>query len=359
MTASLTDRVAAPVEIDGRVVGPGHPPYVIAELSGNHNGDIGRAFALIEAAHAAGADAVKLQTYTADTITLDHDGPGFTIEGGAWDGRRLYDLYEEAHTSWDWHPRLFEKARSLGITMFSSPFDSSAVDFLESLDAPAYKIASFEIVDVGLIERVAATKKPLIISTGMANLAEITAGVDAAGDTGAGIVLLHCTSGYPTPPEDCNLETIPDLARRFGIPIGLSDHTLGTSVAVASVALGASVIEKHVTLARADGGPDAAFSLEPDELAGLCTDCRTAWSALGHASYERAKSEAEMSLLRRSLYFVADLAAGETVTENNLRSIRPGYGLPPSHLKNLLGRRVARPVTRGTPVSWDDIEVEE
>ena len=350
---------AATVVIDDRPVGPGHPPYIIAELSGNHKGDIGRAIALIEAAHAAGADAVKLQTYTADTITLDHDGPGFIIEGGEWNGRKLHDLYREAHTSWDWHPQLFDRAQSLGITMFSSPFDSTAVDFLETLNAPAYKIASFEIVDVGLIERAAATKKPLIISTGMADLAEITAGVEAAGDTGAGIILLHCTSGYPTPSDDCNLVTIPDLARRFCVPVGLSDHTLGTAVAVASIALGASVIEKHLTLARADGGPDAAFSLEPNELTRLCADCRTAWSALGRASYEPAESEEEMSRLRRSLYVVTDMVAGEPVTERNVRSIRPGYGLPPSHLKEILGRRIGRDITRGTPLSWEDIEDEK
>lgn len=352
-----SSRTGSPAQlvIDGRPIGSEHPPYVIAELSGNHNGDIGRALALIEAARDAGADAVKLQTYTADTITIDHDGPGFMIQEGLWRGRRLHDLYREAHTPWDWHPRLFEKAKLLGITIFSSPFDPTAVDFLASLGAPAYKIASFEIVDVELIKYAAALGKPLIVSTGMASLEEIEDGLDAARSGGDGVTLLHCVSGYPTPASDANLATIRDMVDRFGVPIGLSDHTLGTSVAVAAVAVGACVIEKHVTLARGDGGPDAAFSLEPDELARLCVECRTAWQALGRVNYDREPSEDDIAALRRSLYVVADIASGEVFTERNIRSIRPGYGLAPKHLRSILGRRAGRPLRRGTPLAWTDI----
>lgn len=345
--------------IAGRAIGPGHLPYVIAEMSGNHNGDINRAFALLDAARQAGADAVKLQTYTADTITIDHDGPGFRLEGGLWHGRTLYDLYREAHTPWAWHAPLFARARELGLHIFSSPFDATAVDLLESLDAPAYKIASFEIVDLPLIRRVARTGKPMIISTGMASLGEMSEAVAAAREAGATqIALLHCTSGYPTPPEEANLATIPHLAAAFGTVVGLSDHTPGHAVAIAAVTLGASIIEKHFTLARSDGGPDAAFSLERDELKVLVVGCRTAAAALGSIRYDLSASEAGNIALRRSLYVVADMAAGEPFTDENVRSIRPGFGLPPKLLPTVLTKQAALALKRGTPlalghVNWD------
>ncbi len=345
--------MSADIAIAARPIGPDYPPYVIAEMSGNHNGDIGRAFALIEAAKAAGADAVKLQTYTADTITIDHDGPGFLIEGGLWDGRRLYELYQEAHTPWDWHERLFDKAREIGIAMFSSPFDPTAVDFLDGLGAPAFKVASFEIVDTPLIAKMAQTGKPLIVSTGLASPEDIADAVSAARGAGArDIILLHCTSGYPTPASQMHLRTMGDLARHQTL-VGLSDHTMGTAVAVAAVALGACVIEKHFTLARADGGVDSTFSLEPDELARLVADCRDAWAALGSVHYEEVEAEAAGRDHRRSLYVVADVAKGEVLSEQNIRSIRPGHGLAPKHLYEVLGKPAARDLKRGEPLGWD------
>jgi N-acetylneuraminate synthase len=330
-------------------------------MSGNHNGDIKRAFALLDAAKKAGADAVKLQTYTADTITIDHNGPGFRIEGGLWNGRTLYELYQEAHTPWDWHPQLFAKARELGIAIFSSPFDSTAIEFLEKLEAPAFKIASFEIVDLPLIQRAAKTGKPLIISTGIASLGEIAEAVEAARAAGGReIALLHCTSGYPTPPEESNLRTLPHLAEAFGVVAGLSDHTLGTAVPVAAVALGASLIEKHFTLDREadvrNKVVDADFSLSPGELSRMIIDCRTAWTALGKVSYELEASEKGNKTFRRSLYAVQDIPAGGRLTAENVRSIRPGYGLPPKHLPEVLGRRAGRAISRGTPLAWSLIE---
>ena len=344
------------ISIAGHPIGAGHPPSVIAELSGNHNGDITRALRLIDVAKEVGADAVKLQTYTADTITIDYSGAGFVIEGGLWQGRKLYDLYKEAHTPWDWHPKLFAHAQKSGITCFSSPFDPSAVDLLERLGAPAYKIASFEIVDTPLIRYAAKTGKPVVISTGMAATEEIADAVAAVRAEAGDYALLHCVSGYPTPAEEANLARIPALAASYDAPIGLSDHTLGTEVALAAVALGAAIIEKHVTLARADGGPDAAFSLEPHELAALVKGARTTFAALGSADYGHAASERGNMVFRRSLYAVADIAAGEELTHANVRSIRPGYGLAPKYLPELLGRRATRAIARGTPMTMDLVE---
>lgn len=346
--------------INGRQIGPEFPPYVIAEMSGNHNGEIGRALKLIEAAKASGADAVKLQTYTADTITIDHDSDDFRIDGGLWAGRTLYDLYREAHTPWEWHPQLFEYAKELGLTIFSSPFDDTAVDFLESLEVPAYKIASFEAVDLPLIRRVAATGKPLIISTGMATSEEVGEAVRAARSAGAQqLLLLYCVSGYPTPAREANLRTLVELGRLFDVPIGLSDHTMGTAVAGAAIALGACVVEKHFTLSRADGGPDAAFSLEPGELGGLVSCCRMAWEALGTAEFRVKPSEEGNLRFRRSLYAVRDILAGEPFTVDNIRSIRPGFGLAPKRLPEVLGRRAAVCLKRGDALREAHIKRED
>lgn len=340
------------IHIAGRRIAADTPPYVIAELSANHNGKLATALAIIEEAKKAGADAVKLQTYTADTITLDCDSEQFQIHGGLWDGKTLYQLYQEAHMPWDWHKPLFEHARKLGITIFSSPFDTTAVDLLEDLDAPAYKIASFEAVDLPLIKYIASTGKPMIISTGMADAEEIQEAIDAARSGGCQqLAILHCVSGYPAPPEDYNLRTIPDMIERFGLVTGLSDHTLDNTTAIASVALGASIIEKHFTLDRSGGGPDDSFSLEPAELAALCRGARTAWNALGQADYGRKSSEQENAQFRRSLYFVRPAEAGEIITMDMIRSVRPGYGLPPKHLDHVLGCRLTRSVIAGMPVT--------
>jgi pseudaminic acid synthase len=344
------------IAIAGRRIAADAPPYVIAELSANHNGSLDTALRIVEAAQAAGADAVKLQTYRPDTITLDAHGEGFDIRGGLWDGRTLYELYEEAHMPWDWHKPLFERARALGITIFSSPFDPTAVDLLEDLNAPAYKIASFEAVDLPLIRYVARTGKPMIISTGMADADEIAEAVDAARSGGCReLALLHCVSGYPAPAEDYKLRTLSDMIGRYGVVTGLSDHTLDNTTAIASVALGASIIEKHFTLDRSGGGPDDSFSLEPAELAQLCRGARIAWSALGQVDYGRKSSEIGNAQFRRSLYFVKALRAGDTVTADAVRSVRPGFGLAPKHTDAVIGRRVVRDVAVNTPVHWDDL----
>lgn len=343
--------------IAGRQIGPDHSPYVIAEMSANHNGSIDSAFRIIEEAHRAGADAVKLQTYRPDTITLKCDLPDFQIADGLWGGRTLYELYEWAHTPWDWHKPLFEHARKLGITIFSSPFDTSAVDLLESLDAPAYKIASFEAVDLPLIKYVARTGKPMIISTGMADAEEIKEAIDAAKGAGCkDLAILRCVSGYPAPAADYNLATIPDMITRFGVVTGLSDHTLDNTTAIASVALGSAIIEKHFTLDRNGGGPDDSFSLEPPELEALCRSARIAWEALGKIDYGRKSSELGNVRFRRSLYFVAELSAGDVISANKVRSVRPGFGLAPKFYEQLLGKRVNRAIKYGDPVTWDVVE---
>jgi N-acetylneuraminate synthase len=309
---------------------------------------------MIDAAADTGCDAIKIQTYTADTITMDVDRPEFRIQGGLWDGRTLYDLYREAQTPYEWHAALFERARRHGVILFSSPFDETAVDLLDQLGAPAYKIASFEAVDLPLIRYAAARGKPLIISTGMANLGEIEAARDAALEAGApGVVLLHCVSSYPAALEDANVRTVADMAQRFACPIGLSDHTPGSAAAVAAIALGASVVEKHFTLARSDGGPDAAFSLEPAEFTTLVADTKAAWAALGRAHYDLLGSERGNVAFRRSLYVAADVKAGEPLSRANVRSIRPGNGLPPADLDAVLGRPAARDLKRGEPLAWD------
>ncbi|MDP1738131.1 MAG: pseudaminic acid synthase [Caulobacter sp.] len=345
------------IEITGRRIGPDHPPYVICELSGNHNGSLDRALTMVDAAADTGCDAIKIQTYTADTITLDVDRPEFRIHGGLWDGQTLHALYREAQTPYDWHAAIFERAARRGVTIFSSPFDETAVDLLEGLGAPAYKIASFEAVDLPLIRYAAARGKPLIISTGMANLAEIEAARDAALSAGApGVLLLHCVSSYPATFDDANVRTIPDMAARLGCPVGLSDHTPGTATAVAAVALGACAVEKHFTLARADGGPDAAFSLEPAEFAALVRDCRDGWSALGRAHYDVLGSEKANRQFRRSLYVTAPVKAGEALTKANVRSVRPGNGLPPAELENVLGRTASRDLAFGEPLDWSMVK---
>jgi N-acetylneuraminate synthase len=333
-------------------------PFVIAELSGNHKGSLEQALALIDAAADAGADAIKIQTYTADTITMQHDGPEFRLEGGLWQGRTLYDLYEEAHTPWEWHPALFVKAQSRGIPLFSSPFDHSAIDLLEQLNTPAYKIASFEINDIGLIQQAAATGKPLIISTGLATLDEITEAVQAVYSAGGRkLALLHCISGYPTPIEDCNLLTICDLAKRFGIPVGLSDHTIDHAASVTAVALGARIIEKHFTLDRNDGSVDAAFSLEPAEFAAMVQQIKRSYQALGVVNYDVKPSEEGGRAFRRSLYVTADIAAGERFTEQNLRSIRPGLGLHTRYLPQILGTTAQQNIKKGTALSEDHLSI--
>jgi N-acetylneuraminate synthase len=342
------------IDIAGRAVGRGHPVYIIAELSANHGQDYDHTVRIIRAMKSAGADAVKVQTYTADTLTIACDNEFFRIGGGTlWDGRTLYDLYREAALPWDWQPKLQAVAHELGLDFFSTPFDASAVDFLEKLNVPVHKVASFELVDLPLLRKVASTGKPIIASTGMATLAEIEEAVTAMRDAGAReVALLKCTSAYPALPEEMHLRTIQDMAERFEMPIGLSDHTMGHTVAVAAVALGASIIEKHFTLSRKVPGPDSAFSLEPDEFASMVAAVRETEKALGSVNYEVSANEAKSRQFRRSLFVVEEVRAGETFTPQNVRSIRPAAGLHPRHLGEILGRRAARDVSRGTPFDW-------
>lgn len=341
------------ISIAGRRIAADASPYIIAELSANHNGRLETALKIIEEAKKAGADAIKVQTYTADTITLNCDSEEFQIRGGLWNGKTLYQLYQEAHMPWAWHKPLFEHARKVGITIFSSPFDNTAVDLLEELNAPAYKIASFEAVDLPLIKYVASTGKPMIISTGMADADEIQEAIEAAREGGCKeLAILHCVSGYPAPADDYNLRTIPDMMQRFGLVTGLSDHTLDNTTAITSVALGASIIEKHFTLTRSGGGPDDSFSLEPQELEALCRDSKTAWASLGQVDYGRKSSEQGNVKFRRSLYFVKSLKAGDVVTEDAVRSVRPGFGLSPKYLADVIGKKVNKDVVAATPLSW-------
>lgn len=341
--------------IGDRGIGTSHPPFIIAEMSGNHNQSLERALAIVDAAAVAGAHAIKLQTYTADTMTLDISKREFFIEdpNSLWKGRSLYDLYHEAHTPWEWHKPIFDRCKELGLIYFSTPFDDSSVDFLEELDIPCYKIASFENTDIPLIKKVAATGKPMIISTGMATVAELDETVRAAREAGCNdIVLLKCTSTYPANPENTNILTIPHMRELFGCEVGLSDHTIGIGVAVAAVALGATVIEKHFTLCRDDGGVDSRFSMEPEELKSLVNETERAWQALGRVNYGVDGKEGMSLKFRRSLYVVKDMKAGDKLTEENLRAIRPGAGLPPKYLWNLLGKRVNRDIKSGTPLGW-------
>ncbi len=351
---SPSSKTPSDVAIDSRSIGPGHAPYVIAELSGNHNGSLETALALVDRAAKTGAAAIKIQTYRPDTITLNSDAPEFCIDDGLWAGRTLYDLYEWAHTPWEWHKPLFDRAATHGITIFSSPFDTTAVDLLEDLNAPAYKIASFEAVDLPLIRYVAQTGKPMIISTGMADMDEIGEAITAAREAGCtNLVVLHCVSGYPAPAEDYNLFTLKDIGKRFGVLTGLSDHTIDNATAIAAVALGAVVVEKHMTLDRQGGGPDDAFSLEPHEFDQLCQGTRTAWQALGHVEYGRKSSERGNQRFRRSLYFVEEIKKGTVIEPNMVRSVRPGFGIPPKHLDEVIGKIAATDIKMNTPVVWE------
>lgn len=345
------------ITIAGRKIGPAHPAYVIAEMSGNHNRSFEKAVAIVRAAKDAGADAVKLQTYTADTITFDSDLPCFRVaEGTLWSGQTLYKLYQEAYTPWEWQPKLKKVADELGMHCFSSPFDPTAVDFLEAMDVPAYKVASFELVDVALIEKMARTGKPIVMSIGTATVSEIDEAVRAARQAGAaGLALLKCTSAYPAPPEEMNLRTIPHLAQMFGVPAGLSDHSMGIAVPVAAVALGASIIEKHLTISRSEGGPDSAFSLEPQEFRAMVDAIRVAEQALGTVRYEVTEREAVARAYRRSLFVVKDVRQGEAFTQENIRSIRPADGLPPKYLSQVLERKATRDIAAGSALAWDMI----
>jgi len=346
-------------KILGREVSDEFPPYIIAEISANHNGNVENAFKIIDMAKRCGADAVKMQTYTPDTITLNSSKEDFVIKDGLWKGRTLHQLYEWAHTPWEWHAELFAYSKEVGITLFSTPFDDTAIAFLEELNTPAYKIASFECTDLNLIKRAASTNKPLIISTGMANDSEIGEAVDTALKFGSGeLTLLHCVSGYPSPAAEYNLRTLADMRNKFGVNVGLSDHTLDNTTAVAAVALGAVMIEKHVTLDRNGGGPDDSFSLEEDGLKELCLSTQTAWQALGKVNYERTDAEKGNVKFRRSLYYVRTLKEGDVITENDIRSVRPGFGLPPKYYDKLIGTKVAMSVEKNSPVTLDSVSLE-
>jgi len=352
----LSDYMSVFININGRKISSDYPPYIIAEMSANHNGSLEKAFSIIDMAKISGADAVKLQTYHPDTITMNMNTPEFMINGGLWDGQSLYELYEGAFMPWDWHKPLFDHAKKRDITIFSSPFDNTAVDLLEDLNAPAYKIASFEAIDLPLIKYVAQTGKPMIISTGMADAEEIQEAVEAAQESGCKeLAILHCVSGYPAPSEDYNLRTLTDMQNKFGLVTGLSDHTIDNITAITSVGLGAAIIEKHVTLDRNGGGPDDSFSLEPEELRQLCSGAKIAWNALGRVDYSKKTSEQENAKFRRSLYFVKDLAMGEIVSEEHVKSIRPGYGLAPKYYHDIIGQKTTQTISLGTAVSWDHI----
>jgi pseudaminic acid synthase len=345
------------ISIDGRKIGNNFKPYIIAEMSANHNGDINNAFKIIDMAKNCGADAVKIQTYRPDTITINHESEEFMHRNGLWKGKSLFELYQLAYLPWEWHKQLFDYAKKIGITIFSSPFDNTAVDLLEDLNTPAYKIASFEVIDLPLIKYVAQTKKPMIISTGMANIEEIQEAIETAEDNGCKeLAILHCVSGYPAPASDYNLKTIVDMKKTFSYITGLSDHTIDNATAIASVALGASIIEKHVTINRDNGGPDDSFSLESDELRGLCKDTKIAWESLGIVNYDSKESEKDNIKFRRSLYFVEDMVAGEIITEKKIKSIRPGYGLLPKYKDNIIGKRVSQNISFGMKTSWDLIQ---
>lgn len=342
------------INIGGRFIGSDHPVYIIAEMSANHNQQFKNAVKIIEAAQKAGADAIKLQTYLPDTITIEARNDYFRIKDTIWDGKYFYDLYSEAYTPWDWHPKLKEVADSLGIDLFSTPFDSTAVDFLNNMDVPAYKIASFEVVDIPLIQKVALTGKPIIISTGMATLSEIDEAVRIIREAGCKqLALLKCTSAYPAPPEEMNLLTIPHLAEAFAVPVGLSDHTMKNEVPIAAVALGACIVEKHLTLSRKDPGPDNAFSLEPEEFKSMVESIRTVERALGAVSYEITEKEKTSRVHRRSLFVVEDMEQGDVFSDKNVRSIRPGFGLHTRYLEDVLGRKATRKIARGTPLAWE------
>jgi pseudaminic acid synthase len=354
---SYDNYIAPSIEINQRTIGTGHPAYIIAELSANHNGSLEKARETIHAMKEAGADAIKLQTYTADTLTIQCDRAEFRIGANSlWSGRTLYDLYQEAHTPWDWHESLFGLAAQLGMDCFSTPFDHTAIEFLETLNPPVYKIASFELVDLQLIRQIASKGRPVIMSTGMGSLSEISTAVDIIRAADVPLVLLKCTSAYPSPPESMNLRTIPHMSQAFNVPVGLSDHTLGVAVPAVAVSLGACVIEKHATLSRKDPGPDSEFSLEPHEFAAMVDAVRTAEKALGRVQYELTEKEVASTVFRRSLYVVQPISAGEMFTSKNVRSIRPGYGLPPSQYETVLGRCAKVAIEYGTPLSWDLIQ---